>query len=228
MARSGDFSAPRFDVRERALVGGVETLHDVELLALLLGTGTRGASSLTIAATLLEQVGGLGAIDRLGAPALATRRGVGTAKATRILAALELGRRLNVAKLSEARPTCGSFLAVADWAHPRLAALEHEEVWVLSLDGRNGIKGMRRVALGGVHGCALTAREILRPVLLDAASAFVLVHNHPSGDPSPSEYDVHMTRAVATAADVVGLALVDHVIVARDGAQSLAALGVLP
>jgi DNA repair protein RadC len=108
-----------------------------------------------------------------------------------------------------------------------LATLDHEEVWVLSLDGRNGIKGVRRVAQGGVHGCALTAREILRPALVAAATALVLVHNHPSGDPTPSEYDVHMTRAVAAAADVVGLSLLDHVVVARDGARSLAALGVL-
>jgi DNA repair protein RadC len=214
-------------MREQALVAGVEALHNVELLALLLGTGTRGASALTVAAMLLEHVGGLGALDRLGVSALATRHGIGLAKATRILAALELGRRLNVAELSGARPACGSFFAVADWAQPRLATLDHEEVWVLSLDGRNGIKGVRRVAQGGVHGCALTAREILRPALVAAATALVLVHNHPSGDPTPSEYDVHMTRAVAAAADVVGLSLLDHVVVARDGARSLAALGVL-
>lgn len=221
-------SRPRPDIRERALLGGVETMHSVELLALLLGTGTRGASALAVAAALLDQANGLCALHRMSAHLLAARRGVGTAKAARILASLELGRRLAVAQLSETRPVCGSFVAVAAWAQPRLAALEHEEVWVLSLDARNGVKGTRRVGQGGVHGCALTAREILRPALLDAASGLVLVHNHPSGDPTPSEHDIRMTRAVAEAAQIVGLALLDHVVVARSGAESLVALGLLP
>ena len=94
-------------------------------------------------------------------------------------------------------------------------------MWLLSLDGRNGLKSARRIAQGGMHACALTTRDVLAPALRDAASAIVLVHNHPSGDPRPSPEDVSMTRAVASACEVVGVPLLDHVVVARGGAASL-------
>jgi DNA repair protein RadC len=99
--------------------------------------------------------------------------------------------------------------------------MEHEEVWLLGLDARNGLRLVKRVAQGGAHGCAVMPRDILRPALREGASAIILVHNHPSGDPTPSPDDVLMTRALATACDAVGIALLDHVIVARDGASSL-------
>ena len=120
-----------------------------------------------------------------------------------------------------------SFEAVVEWARPKLAALDHEEVWMLALDGQNALKALKCVARGGQHGCALTARDILRPAIAGGASAIVLVHNHPSGDPSPSEDDIAMTRALAAAATVVGLPLLDHVIVARQGAFSLLDLGLV-
>jgi DNA repair protein RadC len=129
--------------------------------------------------------------------------------------------------LAAAAPVIGSFESVAAWARPRLAWLDHEEVWLLALDGRNGLKSAQRIAQGGLHGCALTPRDVLRPAVRDGASAFVLVHNHPSGDPAPSPEDVEMTRAVAIAADVVGVPLLDHVVIARGGAESLLDLGVL-
>ena len=113
------------------------------------------------------------------------------------------------------------------WAGPRLANLEHEEVWLLALDGRNGLKSARRIAQGGMHACALTTRDVLAPALRDAASAIVLVHNHPSGDPRPSPEDVNMTSLVARACEVVGMHLLDHVIVARGGSASLLESGAM-
>jgi DNA repair protein RadC len=101
-------------------------------------------------------------------------------------------------------------------------------MWLLSLDGRNVLANSRRIGQGGLHGLAITAKDILRPALRDGASGIVLVHNHPSGDPSPSTEDVQMTRAVVTACGAVGLPLLDHVVVAREGATSLLALGVVP
>jgi DNA repair protein RadC len=148
-------------------------------------------------------------------------------QAASLAAAFEVGRRVSVGQLCDDREVVGSFASVAAWARPRLAALEHEEVWLLMLDGRNGLKSTARVAQGGLHGCALTPRDVLRPPLRDGASAIVLVHNHPSGDPVPSQEDVEMTRAIARAADVVGVPLLDHIVVARGGASSLLDLGVL-
>jgi DNA repair protein RadC len=102
-----------------------------------------------------------------------------------------------------------------------LCGLEHEEVWLLSLDGRYGLKSARRIAQGGLHGCALLTRDVLGPALRDGASAIVLIHNHPSGDPAPSPEDIAMTRAVRVAGELVGVPLIDHVVVARTGSSSL-------
>jgi DNA repair protein RadC len=155
------------------------------------------------------------------------RHGLGTAKATRVTAALELGRRATLGALAVRTTLLSSFDDVAAWAQPRFASLDHEEVWLLGLDGRNALKAARRIAQGGQHGCALTTRDVLGPALRDAASAIVLVHNHPSGDPSPSVEDVGMTRSLARACHVVGVPLLDHVIVARGGASSLLESGAL-
>jgi len=220
---------PRFrpSLRERALVSGVESLSDAELLAVLLGTGAAGQSAASVAVSLVDSSGGLTAMLRLGPHFLAERRGVGPEKAMRVVAALELGRRAMHVCLGEKRTQIDGFDAVLDWARTRLVALEHEEVWILVLDGRNGLKSARRVGQGGLHGCALTPRDVLGPALRDAASAIVVIHNHPSGDPEPSPEDIAMTRAVAAACDVVGVPLLDHVVVAKGGATSLLERGAL-
>jgi DNA repair protein RadC len=123
--------------------------------------------------------------------------------------------------LAEERAVFDCFEQVVRWARPRLGTLEHEEVWLLSLDGRYGLKSARRIAQGGLHGCALLTRDVLSPALRDGASAIVLVHNHPSGDPTPSPEDIAMTRAVRAAGELVGIPLIDHVVVSRSGACSL-------
>jgi DNA repair protein RadC len=215
------------DLRERALSGDLARLGDVELLALVLGTGSAGERVTELARDLLDAAGGLEGLLRAAPHGLAARRGLGPAKATRLVAALELGRRATLSGLAHRFPVLGSFDEVVDWARPRLAGLDHEEVWLLSVDGRNGLKSARRVAQGGLHGCALTTRDVLGPALRDAASAILLVHNHPSGDPRASSEDIGMTRALRAACEVVGLPLLDHVIVARGGASSLLESGAL-
>lgn len=214
-------------LRELALNSGVQGLGDVDLLALLLGTGTEGQPALAVAAGLLASARGLVGMARMSTHALSARHGVGPAKAARIAAALELGKRTELRRLEQTPATIDSFAKVADWARPRLAALDHEEVWLLALDGRNGLKAARRIAQGGLHGCALTPRDVLQPALCEGASAIVLVHNHPSGDAGPSPEDVQMTRAVAAACELVGVPLLDHVVIARGGAASLLELGAI-
>ncbi|HWA71508.1 MAG TPA: DNA repair protein RadC [Polyangiaceae bacterium] len=209
------------DARERALTSGVETLPDQDLLAIVIGTGISGESVFKVAARLLESEGGLFGLARGTPQGLRERRGLGPVKAVRIAAAFELGRRAQAGALSAVPPRLLGFDEVVAWARPRFSLLEHEEVWLLALDGQNALKSSRKIAQGGAHGCALTTRDVLAPALRDAASAIVLVHNHPSGDPTPSPEDVQMTRAVAAACDVVGIPLLDHVVVARGGASSL-------
>jgi DNA repair protein RadC len=116
---------------------------------------------------------------------------------------------------------------VARWGRIRLSQLDHEQVWVLALDGRNGLRAAKRIAQGGLHGCSLDPRDVLRAVVREAASAFVLLHNHPSGDPAPSEEDIDLTNTVARAASVLGTPLVDHVIIAGANHASLFDLGLV-
>jgi DNA repair protein RadC len=213
--------------RERAVAIGVEHLGDGELLALVLGTGRAGLPVSVLAVMLLEEHGGVAGLARAGIGELVQRAGVGTAKAARLMAAVELGRRAVGAASREVTARMPDRAAVEAWAHPRLATLDHEELWLLALDGHHGLRAARRVASGGIHGLHVAARDVMRIALREGASAFVLVHNHPSGDPAPSTEDVAFTRVVERAAAVVGTPLLDHVVIARRRATSMLEAGLL-
>lgn len=216
------------NLRERSLRYGVGTLSDEDLVALVLSTGQSGSSVKEIAHRLLANAPGLAGIASMGMASLAGEYGIGPAKAARLAAALELGQRVFREAVEEPRLVLASVEDVQRWARPRLGALEHEEVWLLCLDAQNGLKAARRVAQGGLHGCALTPRDVLRPAVRAAASAIILLHNHPSGSPDPSLEDIEMTRQLALASQMLGMPLVDHVVIARNRASSLAELGVIP
>lgn len=211
--------------RERLFVEGPAALSDVELLALLLSTGSRGETAVTLATKVLHALGGVRGLCRVGPHELAEQRGVRTAKAARVMAAFELGRRASVLLKGNTSATVSCAADIEQWAHEALVPLSHEEVWLLCLDAKNHLLTRRRIGVGGLHGCALTPKDVLRPAIRDGASAIVLVHNHPSGDPNPSASDIQMTHVVAAAARLVGLQLLDHVVVAAAGYASLYELG---
>jgi DNA repair protein RadC len=200
---------------------GVESLADAELVAALLGAGGGEAVLASLAAGLLDQHGGAAGLARAGIGELSQHGGIGQANAVRVAAAIELGRRAVLAASFDDAPILPDCDAVVAWARPKLATLDHEELWVLLLDGRNGLRAARRVASGGIHGLHVGVRDVLRIAIREAASAFVLVHNHPSGDPEPSPEDGIFTRAVTKGAKLVGCPLLDHVIVARQRASSM-------
>ncbi|MGZ3473251.1 MAG: JAB domain-containing protein [Polyangiales bacterium] len=211
-------------VRERALERGVEDLADHELVAILLGHGTAGEPLERRVARLLTDAGGLPGLVSRGVGGLANELGLGLAVGSRVAAAIELGVR--VARLAQPSDrSATSAVDVARWAQSRLVGLAHEELWALLLDARNRIVGDRLVARGGLHACVMTARDVLRPVVREAVSAFVLVHNHPSGDPCPSREDIEFTHAVQAGAGTLGITLVDHVVVAREGHVSMLEAG---
>jgi DNA repair protein RadC len=214
--------------RERAVRVGLDCLGDAELVAIVLGTGCSGHPVGQLAAALLDECGGVAGLARAGLGELAARQGIGPAKGARLAAAIELGRRALFAASLGASPKVPDQHAAVAWARPRLATLDHEELWLLALDGRHGLRAARRVAAGGLHGMHVAPRDVLRVAVREAASAFVLAHNHPSGDPAPSEEDIAFTRAVAQAASVVGTPLLDHVVIARRQARSMLELGLLP
>lgn len=214
-------------IRRIATQEGARALNDAELLALVLGGTTGGESPLVHALSLLTELGGLAAIARSQVGGLRMIPGLGMAQAGRLVAACELGRRA-VQDSVRIRPRqLLSKEAVVAWAQPRLVGLDHEEVWVLCVDAQSMLKSTWQVGRGGVHGCGLLARDILTPVIRDAASGFILVHNHPSGDPTPSREDIELTRGLSAAATAVCVPLLDHVVVARDGCRSFFELGLL-
>jgi DNA repair protein RadC len=213
--------------RERAVVVGIEQMGDADLVAIVLGTGCSGVPVSVLASLVLEEQGGLAGLGRAGIGELAQRAGMGPAKGARLAAAVELGRRVAFAGSLEAPVRLPDRAAVEAWARPRLATLDHEELWLLALDGHHGLRAARRVASGGIHGLHVATRDPLRVALREAASAFILVHNHPSGDPHASDEDVAFTRALAQAAAVIGTPLLDHVIVARRRTTSMLESGVL-
>ena len=182
-----------------------------ELIALLGGPGD-----------VVERAGGLGSLARADAFEIAVLLGKELPPSARkraartMAAAFELGRRVEVARM-ETPEMLGSPADVAAWAAPRLGPLTHEELWMLGLDGRGHLRAARCIARGGLHGAAVRASDPVRAALRVDASAFVLVHNHPSGDPAPSHEDVRLTAQVAAAAATVGVPLLDHVVVARGG-----------
>ncbi len=196
-------------------------LSDEELLACVVGApkGNAGPKRLLTRLSHLSELGDARTVEPLLIADLGARRG------RRLLAALELGRRCFVER--PVPETFDSHLDVLDWARARLVHLEHEELWLLCLDGRNRLKRAERVAQGGLLGCSVAPRDVLRPAVRNAAAAIVVVHNHPSGDPTPSPEDIYMTERLADACHVLGIPLLDHVVVARGGARSVAALGVL-
>ncbi len=207
------------DLQQRAEYFGVDALGDAELLALVLGESS--ARALIRCTALLSARGGVAGLSRGGASGLMR---MGERKAVRLAAAMELGRRACTAELSRPQAIDDSE-CVAAWGRARLGHLDHEELWMLAIDGQRRLRAERCVARGGLHGLQLHVRDPLRVALCEGASAVVLVHNHPSGDPTPSQQDVEFTLRFAQACDLVATPLVDHVVIARDRHTSMLAHG---
>ena len=208
--------------RERLLREGPAALADYELLAIVLGAGTRGESALQLAMRLLDQ-GGLEGLARLGAAGLRRRQGLGSARAAQVMAALELGRR------SLEQPTrlrLDEPEQVYDYLRRRLDA-QVEELLALLLDGRLSLLGEVRVARGGRGGVGLSPADVLRPAVQAGAAGVLLAHNHPSGDPRPSKADVKTTRQLQEAAQLLGIQLVDHLVIGDNSFVSMRLQGLL-
>lgn len=212
--------------RERLLQQGPEALSDAELLALLLRTGAAGEGVIDAAADLLRARGGLTGLARSIAPELLRSRGVGPAKAASLLAAFELGRRIAGRRLREGT----TFRDPADvfaHFHPRLRDASQERFAIVLLDGRHRVLREEVISLGTLTASLVHPREVFRPALRACAAGLILVHNHPSGDPSPSAEDREVTERLAAAGELLGVRVLDHVIVAERGYCSLREEGLL-
>jgi len=212
--------------RERLAAFGPEGLTDTELLALLLRTGTRGRPVAELAGSLLVRHGGLRGLARILPAELRAHTGVGEAKGASVMAAFELGRRLCERRL---RPgdLIRSPADVHRHFHTRLRDAPHEVFLVLLLDGRHRVIRPVLTSQGTFTASLVHPREVFGPALREPAAAIVLVHNHPSGDPTPSREDREITARLASAGELLGIPVLDHVVVAEEGYTSLREAGLL-
>lgn len=197
--------------REKLLRQGPAALSDPELLAIFLRVGTPGRSAIDMAREILERCGSLVGLSRSGFADLAKVKGVGEAKAAQLAAAVELGRRLARERL-QGRPMNEPSL-VYELLGAEMRALRQESLRVLLLDARHYLMFTKEITLGTLDESLAHPREILRECVLHSAFGFILVHNHPSGQVTPSQADREMTRRVQRASAEVGIHLVDHVII---------------
>jgi len=197
---------------------GPDSLTDCELIELLVGGTSKRAS--TIDRSVLGRFGALRGAGERRPEEFAALPGVGPVCGARLCAAFELGIRLCSPKRYKREKICSPedvYRIVA----PGMLLLDHESFRVLSLGGRNELLGMRTVARGNRDACLVHSRDMFRVALSLGACRVILVHNHPSGDPSPSEEDRQLTKRAVEAGRVLGIPVIDHVVVARDGWMSL-------
>jgi DNA repair protein RadC len=218
--------APQDRPREKLAERGQGALGDNELLAVLIGHGTGGASALDVANRLLSEVGGLRGLARTSAIALAQRRGVGLATASRIVAAVELGRR-SVVRATPARVQVTAPVDAARYLLPRYGSADVEQGGVLLLDARHRVLHARVLTRGTADAAPMHPRDVFREAALAGAAAVVLFHNHPSGDPLPSAEDLELTQRMIDAGLVMGIAVVDHLILGDTSYCSLREIGKL-
>jgi DNA repair protein RadC len=205
--------------RERLWTHGPDRLSDTELVAIVLGTGVRGRPALTVAADVIAAAGGLSGLARAMPAELAAAHGVGEARAARLAAGFALGRR---ALEAPGRATLGGAGDVDRLLRPRVAGLAQEVFIVIGLDVRNRLLADVEVARGLLTGVEVHPREVFRPLIRMAAAGAVVAHNHPSGDPTPSAEDLALTRRLRAVGELVGIPVIDHVVIGRDGYRSIA------
>jgi DNA repair protein RadC len=198
--------------RERLASLGPQALSNAELIAILLRVGVTGENAVQVGQRLLQQFGGLGGLHRAPFEELVNQHGIGEAKAAQIKAAIELGRRLTL-ESPEERPTINSPADAAALVQYEMSALEQEHLRVLLLDTRNHVLDIVEVYRGSVNMSQVRVGEVFKAAIRRNASAVIVVHNHPSGDPTPSPDDVAVTRAFVQAGKLIDVDVLDHLII---------------
>jgi DNA repair protein RadC len=211
--------------REKLLTRGSAALSDAELLAVLLGSGSRGKDALALGRELLNTAGSLGAL--LGRPDQQIRAsGLGPAKRARIAAALELARRSLAEQLQE-KPSLGNPRDSGDFLRARLCHLPYEVFGCLYLDNRHRVLAFEELFRGTVDGASVHPREVVRACLQHNACAVIFAHNHPSGVAEPSAADRAITHELRDALQLVGVRVLDHLVIGSGEPVSMAARGLL-
>ena len=202
--------------RERLRAHGPRYLNNAELIAILLRTGIAGENAINVATRILAEFQGLGGFARAAYAELCSQRGLSDAKTCEIMAALELGRRIaSLAPEERAEISCPQ--DAANLVSAEMALLPQENLVALLLNTRNQVVGKRTIYIGTVNSSAVRPAEVLRPAIRENAPSIIVVHNHPSGDPTPSPEDVAITRDLAAAGKLMDIELLDHLIIGHGG-----------
>ncbi len=197
--------------REKLAARGPGSLTDAEILAIFFGTGRRGMSAVDLGRELLKRFGSLQSISRRSIEELNQIPGIGPAKATQLAAVFEFGRRLARERYHEL--PIDSPEAVYDLLGAEMRALSQESVRLVLLDNRANLVHIDEVTRGTLNECIAHPRDIFRTVIAWSAASFILVHNHPSGNASPSQADIRLTRQLRDAAELLRIEMHDHVII---------------
>jgi DNA repair protein RadC len=205
--------APHDRPREKLERLGCAALGDNELLALVLGSGSRDVNALALANRMLEHAGGLHGLTRVGPGDLRHVPGIGRARAAQVLAAVELGRRTLV-RGSADRPRLNTPRQVASYLLPEYGSRAVEQFGIVMLDTKHRLIRIKIVSVGSLDTTVVHPREVFREAAAASAAAIVLFHNHPSGDPTPSTDDLVLTTRMVNAGDIMGIEVVDHLILA--------------
>jgi DNA repair protein RadC len=211
--------------REKLANLGPSALDHAELIALFLRTGVKGRSAIQIGRDLLAHYGSIGALGSASVAELAKQPGLGLAKACQLVAAFELGIRAAREQIAEA--LLDSPEEIYRVFSPQLAWLRHERLVVALLDARMRHEATIEISNGSVSETMAHPREILRPVITRGAYGFVMIHNHPSGDPTPSGQDTKFTRRMIEAADLLQIRFIDHIIIGRPSYYSFREAGII-
>lgn len=206
--------------RERLRMRGAESLNNAELIAILLRTGVAGENVINVAQRLIARFEGLRGLGRASYGELAGERAMGGAKACQLLAAIELGKRI-----MHAEPEQRRIIKVPEDVHAMLfgemALLEQEHLRVILLTVRNEVICVRDIYKGNVSSAVVRLGEVFRDAVREGCPNIIAVHNHPSGDPSPSAEDAALTKLMVEAGKLLGVEMLDHIVIARRGFVSL-------
>ena len=213
--------------REKLIQKGTSSLSDAELLAILISSGTKDKSAVDLGRELLGNVSNnLNSLGKLTIADLTKIRGIGTARAVTIAAALELGRRRKLTDAQEV-PQIRSSKDVADIFQPILSDLLHEEFWILFLNRSNKVITQMKLSQGGISGTVTDVRIVMKKAIECLASGIIVCHNHPSGNLNPSESDSKITQKIKEAGSLMDIQLLDHLIISDKDYYSFADNGVL-